>query len=168
MLKDCTRRIWKRKQLKRAGMFLQRLTVKVTLWLNSSAPLCSFLCFHRCLLLVVLGRSQSIRLSDWGKRWTAHVITCPGSAHKMYFLHPNFCIFSRVINQIHYPISGGALRKLCWPWSHNVLHDAWGRVHFLYQHFNTTHASVVMIHVSPGWNSGNNYKMLLIIWCYVP
>lgn len=39
----------------------------VTVWLNSSAPLCSFLCFHRCLLLVVLGRSLNIRQSDMRK-----------------------------------------------------------------------------------------------------
>lgn len=49
------------------GMILQYLTFKVILWQNSSAPLYSFLCFYRCLLPVVLGRRESITLSDWRK-----------------------------------------------------------------------------------------------------
>ncbi len=145
MLKDYMRRTSKGKQMKWAGMFLQCLTVNVTLWL------CSFLCFHRCLLLVVLGRSESIRLSDMRKEVDSprHHLPRVRSAlmshsvwlliqqeHRVYILHPNFCILViRVINQICYPISWETLRKQCRPRSHNVLRDALGNMHrmrFLY------------------------------------
>lgn len=124
-------------------MSLQCLTLKVILWLNSSAPLYSFLCFYRCLMPVVLGRRESITLSDWRKEvdsprhhlprvrstdmrqgghiwhcFTAHP-TSPIQGHRVHFLHPNLCILViRVICQTGYPFSWGEWRKLSWHRSH--------------------------------------------------